>query len=136
MAIYFDKKEIGNPGNPDEPKKWYLYAKSIRTMTEKEVAQEIADETTLNPKEAEMALAQLKKVVLRNLKNGATVKLGDWASFNATLSSEGSATKEEAVSSKIKKVKVNIRLSPDFNAEVQKSSFVSIENFQKKSGSL
>ena len=33
-------------------------------MKEKEVAKQIADETTLNPKEAEMAVAQLKKVLI------------------------------------------------------------------------
>ena len=47
------------------------------------------DETTLTPKEAEMAIVQLEKVMLNLLNGGYSVKLGDWASFSATVSSSG-----------------------------------------------
>lgn len=82
MAIFLEKQEKANLQKPEEPKKWYLYSKSIGTIDESEVARQIAEETTLNPKEAEMALAQLRKVVLRNLQNSYTVRLGDWAYFS------------------------------------------------------
>jgi nucleoid DNA-binding protein len=45
-------------------------------LLKKEVAKEIADETTLNPKEAEIALDQLQKVLIRNLLAGNSVQLG------------------------------------------------------------
>ncbi len=54
-------------------------------VREKEVAKLLADETTLNPKEAEFAIAQLQKVVINLLLNGNTVQLGDLGGFRITL---------------------------------------------------
>ncbi|MDR3267307.1 MAG: HU family DNA-binding protein [Tannerella sp.] len=46
-------------------------------MKEKDVAKLLAEETTLNPKEAEMTLYQLLKLIVRLLLEGHTVQLGD-----------------------------------------------------------
>jgi nucleoid DNA-binding protein len=46
-------------------------------VKEKEVAKLLSDETTLNPKEAEMTLYQLLKVIIRLLLDGHTVQLGE-----------------------------------------------------------
>lgn len=92
-------------------------------VREKEVAKQIADETTLNPKEAEMALAQLKKVLIGILLNGQSVQLGDWGSFYLTLSSEGSDTEAEATPAKVKKI--NIRFNPgiELKEAIAKATF-------------
>ncbi|MDR0542482.1 MAG: DNA-binding protein, partial [Dysgonamonadaceae bacterium] len=76
MAILFNKVERANPQNREQ-KKWYPSLKTLTQVNEKEAAKEIADETTLNPKEAEMALAQFKKVLIRNLLASNSVQLGD-----------------------------------------------------------
>ena len=78
MSLLYNKVQRGNPAKPEEPKKWYLSLKSLGMVGEKEVARQIADETTLNPKEAEMALAQFEKILQRLLLDGHTVQLGDW----------------------------------------------------------
>lgn len=110
MPIFFNKAQRGNPANPDAPKKWYLVLKSLGLVKEKQVAQQIADETTLNPKEAEIALSQLRKVVVNNLLSGHTVQLGDWGSFQLTVNSTGTDTKEELSANNA--VKINIRFIP------------------------
>lgn len=132
MAIFLEKQEKANLQKPEEPKKWYLYSKSIGTIDESEVARQIAEETTLNPKEAEMALAQLRKVVLRNLQNSYTVRLGDWAYFYNTVHSNASKTKEEAISSKITQVKMHLGYEKAFQEELDKSAFIFAETIQKK----
>ena len=63
---------------------------------------ELADETTLNPSEAMMAIRQLRKILLRRLLGGESVKLGNWGSFSVTLSSLGVPTKEEVNAKNIK----------------------------------
>ena len=63
-------------------KKWYASLKRITMVKEKQVAKLISEETTLNPKEDEMALAQLEKVLINQLLSGNSVQLGDWGSFN------------------------------------------------------
>ncbi|MDR1115609.1 MAG: HU family DNA-binding protein [Tannerella sp.] len=110
MPIVLNKVERANPQDRTIPKKWYTTVKTISQVGEKEVAKEIADETTLNRKEAEMSLDQLEKVLLRNLLASNSVQLGDWGSFHLTCNGEGSDTKEEVTVASVKNL--NIRFSP------------------------
>jgi DNA-binding protein, histone-like, putative len=109
MAVLFNKVERINPQDRTAPKKWYPSLKTIKQVQQKEVAKEIADETTLNPKEAEMALEQLLKVLVRELLASNSVQLGDWGSFSLTCSGTPSDTKEEVTAQNIKSL--NLRFS-------------------------
>ena len=110
MAVFYNKMQRRNPSDASATPKWYPTLRSTGMLKEKEVARQIADETTLNPKEAEMALSQLQKIMLRALHNGQSVQLGDWGSFYLTLNAEGSETEADVNATKVKKV--NIRFSP------------------------
>lgn len=124
MSIFFNKvQRPSNPGDKDSEKKWYPRVKSINLASEKEVAQIIADETTLNPKEAEMVLSLLQKAVTILLKAGRNVRLGDWASFYVTVSAEGADTEEECTAQKIKKVVPHCHFSKEFLAGLQSATF-------------
>lgn len=110
MALFYNRVQRTNPSKPEEPKKWYLILKSIGRMTEKQVAKEIADETTLNPKEAEMAIYQFQKVLTKALLDGKTVQLGELGSFQLTIKSKGVDTEPEATAALVEKI--NIRFTP------------------------
>ena len=110
MSILFNRVERGNPQDKDAPKKWYPILKTLERVKEKDVAKEISDETTLNRKEAEMALIQLEKVLIRNLLNSKSVQLGDWGTFHLTCNSTPSDTKEEVSAGDI--AKLNVRFVP------------------------
>jgi predicted histone-like DNA-binding protein len=84
--------------------------KRIKEVSERDVAKEIADETTLNRKEAEMALEQLEKVLIRNLLASNSVQIGEWGSFHLTCKSESSDSKETTGAHNIKGL--NIRFVP------------------------
>ena len=116
--------ERGNPGNPAAPKKWYPVLKSTGMVKEREVARQIADETTLNPKEAEMAISQALKVVTALLLSGSTVQLGSLGSFRLTASTEASDTPEQVTASKIKKLNVRFTESEDLKNALKKAKFV------------
>ena len=81
MPIFYNKAARENPSAPKEADKWYPVLRSTGMLKEREVAKLIAGETTLNPKEAEMALSQLQKVIIRTLINGQSMQLGDWGSL-------------------------------------------------------
>jgi predicted histone-like DNA-binding protein len=118
--------------NPlDKTKKWYLTLKTISQISEKEAAKQIADETTLNRKEAEMALAQFEKVLISNLLASNSVKLGDWGSFHLTCNSAGADTKETLTAKNVKGL--NIRFTPGkaLKEAIGKASFVFAENLVK-----
>ena len=111
MPLFYNRVERGNPGNPATPKKWYLILKSVGLVRTKEVARLMADETTLNPKEGEIALSQGGKIVGRLLKDGHTVQLEGLGTFYLTANSLSSETKEEVTARNLKKL--NIRFTPD-----------------------
>ena len=128
MAIIYDKVEKKSPISK-EPK-WYVSVKTIKQVDDKEVARLIADETTLNPQEALMAIAQLEKVMLNLLKGGYSVKLGDWASFSASVSSHGVDKPEDVNASLVKEVKANCRFSPSFKESLNRAEFVPATKFK------
>ena len=87
--IYYNKVQRRNPQDPEGARKWYVTLKSRLQVSERELAEEIADEVTLNPKEAEMAFYQLFKVAVRALTDGKTVKLATWARFTSPCRPKG-----------------------------------------------
>jgi predicted histone-like DNA-binding protein len=128
MAIFYNKVERANPQDRTAPKKWYPSLKTIEQVSEKEVAKQISDETTLNPKEAEMALEQFRKVLIRNLLSSNSVQLGDWGAFHLTCSGEGSDTKEEVAGTKIKKLNVRFTLGKDLHEALAGATFKATES--------
>jgi predicted histone-like DNA-binding protein len=131
MSILYNKVERVNPARPENPKLWYPVLKSTGLVREKEVARRVADETTLNPKEAEFAVAQLFKVVTDYLLNGKTVQLGELGSFRLTVSSEGVATETEVTATQIKHVNIRFTASETLKEALQKATFMAVETLSR-----
>ena len=121
-----------NPSDKESEKKWFPVAKATRQVGSHEMAELIADETTLNPKEAEMALAQMSKIAKRMLLEGCTVKLGDWATIHATLTAIGSDTEEGCTGSKVTRVNPRCIFDKDFKRDLQKAEFKTTKAMEKK----
>jgi len=130
MPILLNKVERSNPIS--RVKKWYATIKTTNQVKESTVARQIADETTLNRKEAEMALAQLEKVLLSNLLSSRSVQLGDWGSFHLTCNSEGYDTKKEVTAKAVKGL--NIRFVPGkaLREALKSASFMFADNLSGK----
>lgn len=124
MAIVLKKVQRINPQKKEEPMKWYGVQKSMKKMTESEVAELVADETTLNPAEALMAIRQLRKVVQRTLLGGQSVQLGDWGSFNVRVSTTGAETQKGLTAANVRNVRINFQPGSELKAAMQKASFV------------
>ena len=131
MPIVLNKVERMNPFT--RTKKWYLTTKSVSLVSESTAAKQISDETTLNRKEAEMALAQFEKVLIANLLASNSVKMSDWGSFHLTCKSTSADTKEELTAHHIKRV--NIRFTPGkaLKEAIAKALFVFAEDLTAKS---
>lgn len=129
MALIIERQPRIDPRT--KVAKFHPSLKSIKKISEKEVAKAIADETTLNPKEAEMVLAQFQKILLRFLLGGYTVSLGDWASFFLTVTSTGADTEKECTANLIKAVRAHCRFGKEFREALAKAEFVSAEKFNK-----
>jgi predicted histone-like DNA-binding protein len=127
MSIFFNKVERGNPANQSAPRKWYAVLRALRLVKEKEVSALIADETTLNPKEVEMAMDQFKKVLQRELLAGNTVQLGDWGSFRLTCNSAPADTKDGVTAHSIKSVSLRFTPGKALKEALQNATFVYTE---------
>jgi predicted histone-like DNA-binding protein len=128
MPILFNKVERGNPLDKTAQKKWYPVLKTISRLAEKDVAKEISDETTLNRKEAEMALDQLEKVLVRSLLASNSVQLGDWGSFHLTCNGAGSDTKEGVTATNIKNLNIRFVPSQSLKDALAKATFIPAES--------
>lgn len=127
MAILVKPVQRVNPIDEDAPKKWYVTQVTTAQVDETQVAMDLADETTLNPSEAMMAIRQLRKILLRRLLGGESVKLGNWGSFSVTLSSTGAETKEDVTARNIKSVNLNFQPDEAFKTDLQKATFAWVD---------
>jgi predicted histone-like DNA-binding protein len=130
MPLFYKKVQRGNPANPSAPKLWYPILKSVGLVREKQVAKLLADETTLNPKEAEMTLFQLLKVIVNLLLEGHTVQLGELGSFHLTARSEGSEKESEVNPGKIKKIVLHFTSSAELRERISKATFKDAASMQ------
>jgi predicted histone-like DNA-binding protein len=127
MAILFNKIERRNPIDATAPKKWYPVLKTIKRIKTRDVALEMTDESTLNRKEAELALGLLEKVLIRNLLSSNSVQIGDWGTFYLTCKGTPSGSKEETTAHNIRDL--NIRFFPgvSLKAAVKNATFLAAE---------
>lgn len=78
-----------------------------------------------------MAIRQLRKILLRRLLGGESVKLGNWGSFSVTLSSLGVPTKEEVNAKNIKSVNLNFQPDEAFKTDLQKATSLGWTSWRK-----
>jgi predicted histone-like DNA-binding protein len=123
MPLFYKKVQRGNPLKPAAPKLWYPILKSVGLVKEKKLAKLLADETTLNPKEAEMTLYQLLKVITNLLLDGHTVQLGELGTFRLTIRSDGSATKEEVSATNIKAIQLHFTSSKVVREQLKDATY-------------
>ena len=120
MALFYKKIQRPNPLNRAIVK-WYPVLKSIGVLKTRELAKLMSDETTMNPKEAEMAIYEFVKILKRELKDGKTVSLDDFGTFMLTAKTTGEETEEAVSASNISGLNLRFRTNPDFKNEVSKA---------------
>ena len=89
MSVKFNVVERGNPANKEAPKKFYASVVSTGKVNQNEVAQEVADMSTLSPGDTAAAIENFLLVITRELARGNIVQLGDFGSFWLRIESDG-----------------------------------------------
>lgn len=123
-----------DPTRKNAPMKWYGVQKRLTKIDENEVAELIADETTLNPVEALMAIRQLHKVMLRALMNGQSVQLGNWGSFNLRVGTSGADTREALTTAQVKNVRICFRPGSEVKEAIRHTNFVWVDSILGEKG--
>ena len=109
MAVKYVVCERGNPLQPDQQKKWYANAKSTGEIKLRALSKEIATRSTVSPADTQAVLVALTEVLVEHLAEGKIVRLGDFGSFQISLSSTGAETEAKFNASLIKGNKVVFR---------------------------
>lgn len=110
LAIFYKLIKRKNPRDLAAPEKVYAQAVSTSKATLKDVAAEVAQNTTINAEELEAAYKMGNKVIARRLAEGQTVDIEYLAMFYPSLKSAGADTEEAFnANTHVKKQGVTIR---------------------------
>lgn len=120
MAIVYNKIPRKNP--KDKSVKYYPTVKLVGRKTEKDLMERICRNTTLNEREAMMALAEVRQGILDFILDGYSVEFSDWASFRTTITAKGAETKDKCDATLVRKVNVRCTLKKEFQDEVQRKA--------------
>jgi len=123
MAILYSKIQRANPQDREAAKKWYIVPNRVQQKSEKEIATALTKNTTLSNGEARMAIDELQSVILSFLLDGYSVQMGDWGSFQITVSSEGAETEEACTTDLVRSVNIRFRPGATMKEALAKATF-------------
>ncbi len=109
MAINYSLTQRVNLKDENGPRKFYAIAKSSGEESTRQLATEISKRSGLSSSEVFAVIEAFIDLVPERIAEGKIVRLGDFGSFNITLSSEGVEKAEDFNSSLIKGNKLNFR---------------------------
>lgn len=109
MSIQFKTVARKNPQNLEAPEKHYPHAVVKEQLDLNQLADLVADGSTVRRNDIYAVLIGLVDVTKRELANGKLVKLGNLGSFTINVSGEGKEKPEEVIASTIAKGKIIFR---------------------------
>ncbi len=109
MAISYVVNQRVNPRDLQAPRKFYAMAKSTSEETTRKLATEISKRTGLSVSDVIAVLEAFIDLIPERLIEGSIVRLGDFGSFNITLSSDGADKAEDFTPAMIKGNNLNFR---------------------------
>jgi predicted histone-like DNA-binding protein len=128
MAAKYKVVEKVNPSNREAPRKFYPSLQSSGRSSQRILAAEAADRSTLSDADMAAALANMLALIPKHLAMGRVVDLGDFGSFRLSISSEGSDSPDLVSSRNIKRVSVRFVPGPAFKEDLAKIQFEKVNN--------
>ena len=106
----------------DQSVKFYARLAPVTPINLKNLAEPISEACTVTIHDVKAVISALESQIVRELRNGNSVRLGDLGSFRPTLSSKGAATAEDFTAGHIKSVNVRFYSSPNMRFELSKAN--------------
>lgn len=107
--IKFKSVQRGNPSDPTAQKKYYATVISDGSTELKELAEMVALQTTVSPTDCYAVLMALEGNVIRELRKGKIVRLGELGSYRLSVNAEGRETPEDVDADAVKKTRIIFR---------------------------
>ena len=135
MAIHYRIVEHKNSlPNAKTPTTAYAVAKQVGKVTVKELAEDIADRTTLHRSDVIAVLDVLSVSATSFLQKGLGVDLGELGNFSIRLKSKSTEKKEEFASKNIINTSVRYVPSPEMKLKLSNVSFSDIDSLTLPEG--
>lgn len=109
MAINYSLTQRVNLKDATAPRKFYAIAKSNGEETVRQLASEISKRSGLSSVDVFAVIEAFIDLIPEKVAEGKIVRLGDFGSFNVTISSEGAEKAEEFTSALIRGNSLNFR---------------------------
>jgi DNA-binding protein, histone-like, putative len=107
MAIDFKATKVNNNMKPDEAPRYYAKAVTKGTVTLNRLIDDLCDESTLSKSDIVAVVAGLSKHLIKNLKDGYTVKIDSLGTFSTSVKSPTVDNAEEVRSKDVSFSKIN-----------------------------
>jgi len=125
MTVKYNTVQRGNPSNAEAPKKFYPSIESSGRKTLRQMAERIAQISTVSSTDTMAVLEALLTTIPQELASGNIVELGDFGNFWLRGDSEGTETAADVRASSIKGV------LPRFNAGKEFKKVLDVIEFEK-----
>ena len=109
MAVKYNVIQKAYPGDPTGPKKFYANSIGDGEVSLRNLSKEIAQTSSISESDVYATLIDLAKMLSKHLSDGKIVRLGDFGSFQISISSEGMDAMNKVNSSSIKSAKILFR---------------------------
>ncbi len=126
MAIKFRLMERANPRDPQTAKKFYAIASSDGEVTLRQLADRIAEISTVSSIDTLAVLESLLSVIPNFLLQGYIVRLGDFGTFRLTISSDGAETEKDFSKDLVKSANLNFRPGKQIRNDLKTADFQKI----------
>ena len=123
MALKYRLVQKGNPAKPDDPKKYYANAVTRGDISLRELAEEIAEISTVSVVDTMAVIESLLQIIPRHVTDGEIVRLGDFGSFSVRISSEGATSEGDFSTTLIKGVKLSFRPGKELKKSLDNAEF-------------
>lgn len=127
MAIQFNILEIGKPGDPTAPKKFYARPISSGEITLEDLVDDISHASSVTEADVYAVLQSLVREIPKNIARGYIVRLGNLGSFRLGSNSLGSDTEEEVNASNITRTRLLFHPGPKVKSEMQGLTFTKVK---------
>ena len=118
MAVKYNVIQKAYPGDPTGPKKFYANSIADGEVSLRNLSKEIAQTSSISESDVYATLIDLAKMLSKHLSDGKIVRLGDFGSFQISISSEGMDAMNKVNSASIKSAKILFRPGLDLRDTV------------------
>ena len=118
MSLLYVIAPKKNPQDLAAGEKFYLQSKIRGHKSHRNILTAASKNTTINPKEIDMAVSVWLDAMTTALADGFSVEVEGLGTFSTSIKSEGASSEAEATPAKVKKISLAFRPKPELFKQI------------------